>query len=250
MSQNFRHQGLDAEEIINTVDTLSERIQERFPDSGLHGISVKLLGIARQANRQARWIEKPIIPLRVGSVLLIVLILLSLPAALWSIGGPIKELNLIELIQAFESGINDVVLIAVAVFFIATLERRIKRRRALNAIHELRAIAHIIDMHQLTKDPARQYWESKGVVASKQNLTAFQLTRYLDYCSEMLSLLGKISVLYVQRFNDPVALSAVNEVESLTTGLSRKIWQKLMIIHGDHDLAAGPVPSVGEQPDP
>lgn len=46
----------------------------------------------------------------------------------------------------------------------------------------------------------------------------------------MLSLLGKISVLYVQRFDDAVALAAVNEVEQLTTGLSRKIWQKLMMI--------------------
>jgi hypothetical protein len=26
-------------------------------------------------------------------------------------------------------------------------------------------------------------------------------------------------------------LAAVNEIESLTTGLSRKIWQKLMIVY-------------------
>src|SRR5258708_24597219 len=29
---------------------------------------------------------------------------------------------------------------------------RIKRARALKAMHELRSLAHIIDMHQLTKD--------------------------------------------------------------------------------------------------
>jgi hypothetical protein len=34
-----------------------------------------------------------------------------------------------------------------------TIETRVKRRRALRAIHELRSIAHVIDMHQLTKDP-------------------------------------------------------------------------------------------------
>lgn len=34
-----------------------------------------------------------------------------------------------------------------------------------------------------------------------------------------------------QELDDAVALAAVNEVESLTTGLSRKIWQKLMILH-------------------
>ena len=45
------------------------------------------------------------------------------------------------------------VLIGAAIFFLVTLETRVKRRRALAALHELRAIAHIIDMHQLTKDP-------------------------------------------------------------------------------------------------
>ena len=58
-----------------------------------------------------------------------------------------------------------------------------------------------------------------------------ELIRYLDYCSEMLSLIGKIAALYVQKFDDPVALVAVNEVEELTTSLSRKIWQKIMILN-------------------
>lgn len=57
--------------------------------------------------------------------------------------------------------------------------------------------------------------------------------RYLDYCSEMLSLIGKLAAFYVQKFDDPVALAAVNEVEELTSGLSRKIWQKIMIVNSD-----------------
>ena len=61
-------------------------------------------------------------------------------------------------------------------------------------------------------------------------MTPFELSRYLDYSSEMLSLLSKTAALYVQHFNDPVTLSAVNDVEELTTGLSRKIWQKIMIL--------------------
>lgn len=37
-------------------------------------------------------------------------------------------------------------------------------------------------------------------------------------------------------------LAAVNEVETLTSGLSRKIWQKIMILHrleGDERTAGG-----------
>ena len=61
-------------------------------------------------------------------------------------------------------------------------------------------------------------------------MTQFELGRYLDYCSELLSLISKIAALYVQRFDDEVLLGAVDEVESLTSGLSRKIWQKIIIL--------------------
>jgi hypothetical protein len=47
--------------------------------------------------------------------------------------------------------------------------------------------------------------------------------RYLDYCSEMLSLISKIGFLYMQNYHDPVATEAVNDLDDLTNGLSRKI---------------------------
>jgi hypothetical protein len=106
----------------------------------------------------------------------------------------------------------------------------------LQALHELRAIAHIIDMHQLTKDPERMLARSQSTASSPQpNMTAFELSRYLDYCSEMLSLTGKIAALYIQHFDDAVAIAAANEIEALTTGLSNKIWQKLNILHSIKD---------------
>ena len=46
----------------------------------------------------------------------------------------------------------------------------------------------------------------------------------------MLSLTGKVGALYVQNFEDGEALQAVNEIEDLTTGLARKIWQKLTVV--------------------
>lgn len=58
----------------------------------------------------------------------------------------------------------------------------------------------------------------------------FELGRYLDYCSEMLSLISKLAFLYVQNFTDPIAQEAVNDLEDLTNGLSQKIWQKIMLL--------------------
>ena len=40
-----------------------------------------------------------------------------------------------------------------------------------------------------------------------------------------------LAALYIWDFDDPVALQAVNEVEDLTTDLSRKVRQKLSILY-------------------
>jgi hypothetical protein len=61
-------------------------------------------------------------------------------------------------------------------------------------------------------------------------MTPFELNRYLDYCSESLALISKIAALYVQGFEDPILLNAVDDVEDLTAGFSRKIWQKITIL--------------------
>jgi hypothetical protein len=44
-----------------------------------------------------------------------------------------------------------------------------------------------------------------------------------------------VAFLYVQRFDDPVSVNAVNDLENLTTGLSRKIWQKIMVLRASEN---------------
>ena len=39
--------------------------------------------------------------------------------------------------------------------------------------------------------------------------------------------------MHAQYLRDPVILNAVNDVETLTAGLSHKIWQKIMILDTD-----------------
>ena len=82
-------------------------------------------------------------------------------------------------------------------------------------------------MHQLTKDPyVNDNPESATEHSPKRTLTKFELQRYLDYCSEATALVGKVAALYSQSLPEEAVVSAVNEIETLTTGLSRKIWQK------------------------
>ena len=134
-----------------------------------------------------------------------------------------------DLIQVADAAVNTLVIVGAALVFLVTVETRVKRHRALKALHELRSLAHVIDMHQLYKDPSAVLGEPTAS-SPKRTLSTVQLSRYLDYCSEMLSLTGKIAALYAQKFPDPSVVAAVNEIELLTTGLSRKIWQKMMLL--------------------
>ncbi len=224
--------------IVETVAKLHRRIEERFPGAGLSQLCEQLLDVSRKASERSQWIGKPIRPIRVAgyamSALLVGSFILFVAYGLQS--SEAESIGFIELVQAIEAGLNDIIFFAIAIYFLVSLETRIKRRRALAAVHELRSFAHIIDMHQLTKDPERVVRAWSGTANSpKQQMTPFQLNRYLDYCSEMLSMTGKIASLYVQHFDDADAVAAVSEVEQLSTGLSRKIWQKIMILHQTPD---------------
>ena len=56
------------------------------------------------------------------------------------------------------------------------------------------------------------------------------MSRYLDYCSELLAITGKLAALYAQAVPDEGVAQAVNDVELLGASLARKIWQKIGLI--------------------
>ena len=243
-----KYASIDPERVIATIARLQSRIEERFPESGLRKVCGQLYEVANHTKERSEWIARPVGWLRGLTWLVCLLIFLGTAFAVYlfgvseSIGDSTSFSDFVTLLEA---GINDVVLIGAAIFFLLSFETRYKRSRALKALHELRSIAHVIDMHQLTKDPHRiiNTGESvyvPGVQSPKVNMSPFQLRRYLDYCTEMLSLTGKIAAIYNQAFEDGVATAAASEVESLTTGLANKIWQKVLIIESrDRGDASG-----------
>ncbi len=231
------YRSLDAQKTIETLKTLANRIEERFPGASLNGVCRELLDMAKETTGRIEWMARGHLWIRIG-----VLLLLGLSAWLiWFVIGRVKIHTDGFEIEEVEAATNGVFLLGAAFFFLITLESRLKRHRVLSALHELRAISHVIDMHQLTKDPSQLMGQPGTTTPSspQRTLTPFQLTRYLDYCSEMLSLVGKLAALYAQSNSDSVVLQAVNDIETLTNGISRKIWQKIMIL--DNDLAAGSI---------
>lgn len=232
---------LDAPKIVETVATLQRRISERFPSSGLSKLSEEVLTVARETMERLRWIQRPHWPLRGAIGLLLVAFVGACVVLLQTLrASDLHEIG--TFIQVLDSGLSSIFFIGASVVFLVTWESRIKRNRALTAIHELRAMAHIVDMHQLTKNPEAVLTPQGNTASSPvRRLSAFELGRYLDYCSELLSLIGKISALYSQGLDDPVVLDAVDDVEDLTTELSQKIWQKITLLESlkDGSNAAG-----------
>ena len=223
---------LEAGPIVATARRLRSRVHERFPNSGISGACTEVLSIAEKTERRAEHLARPLWWLRIGVAIGVAVILVVPPVMLlfWDLPGAVKSGA--DVAQIIDSAFNVLLVLGGAILFLVALENRIKRRRMLTAVHELRGLAHVIDMHQLTKDPDRLRTSRQSTPSSPEPaLTPAQLTRYLDYCSEMSALLGKLAALYAQRAQDAVVLGAVDAVESLTTGISRKVWQKMTILN-------------------
>jgi len=224
---------LKAEYIVKTVERLRARISERFPESALSNVAVDLANTARATAARVEQLSKPNYLLRALAVLAIAL---GLAAQIyfaeiidWS--HVLKHADPVGLTEGLDAIVNLLILAFGAIWFVLTLEQRLKRRRILARLYELRAFAHVVDMHQLTKDPTVVLSESKPTESSpERRMSEFELSRYLDYCAEMLALIAKLGALYGARSRDRDLMVAVTEIEELTSDLGRKIWQKIMIL--------------------
>lgn len=220
---------LDPDKTIKTIARLYDRIVDRFPDSSLSKLCGELLLISTDTEAKVRRIAKPNIFLRITVVAFLILVFAGMIYSASLLNFEYHSNDLADLITLFEASINDILLMGAAIYFLFTIEGRVKRNRALKGLHELRAICHVIDMHQLTKDPSALPLQNT-LHSPKHGLSPYELGRYLDYCSEMLALAGKVATLYANGSGDAVVLNAINEVENLSMGLSNKIWQKIIIL--------------------
>ena len=242
-----RYSRLDPQRIAETALAISARLRAAFPESGIGLVSQELAALSGETAAKVSAIARAHWPVRIGAWTVSAVIGLGtivLPTFL-RIRTEVDGIS--DLMQGIEAAVNNFIFLGAALWFLFGLEQRIKRRAALSALHELRSIAHIIDLHQLAKDP-----ETVGIgrVTTQAGLSRGDMAAYLDYCSELLSVVSKLAALYAQGMSDGEVLSAVNDVEELSSSLSSKIWQKIMILDvlavglGDGRLSAVPDPAM------
>src|SRR5262249_49468715 len=161
-----------------TLQQLSARINERFPNSGLFRVCRELEDMAQETSNRAGNISRPKVWLR---GLLTILAAAGVIGAIfighWMLGLRSSH-QLAGTMQGFEATVNLVIIIGAAGVFLVTLEQRWKRQLALSALNEFRSIAHVIDMHQLSKDPSA-LGGPRTSSSPNRVMSRYELVRYL-----------------------------------------------------------------------
>ena len=243
------YRALNSALIIETLETLERRVAERFPRAGLTKVCHELTEVARETDERAQMLARPNYALRVLAGLIIVCGLAMLVYVIRFIDVKREAESVYGVLQGFDAGFNLVLLMGATVVFLVSLEARWKRQQALGDLDELRSIIHVIDMHQLTKDPSSTSTLSGTTPSSpKREMSASDLVRYLDYCSEMLSLAAKVAAIYAQSSKDATVVEASSDLQQITANLSAKIWQKINIAQAG--IRTAPALPMAPQPAP
>ena len=234
-SDDHRYDRLDPDKVSDTLDQLQARIVDQFPARHLGQVATEVGEVIRRIERQTSE-NVPVqrfvyVTSRVAIVLLLLLIVVAIVSAVRAGAAQVGPARAIDWLQYVESGVNDVVFAGIAIFFLMTVPARVRRRRTLETLHRLRSLAHIVDMHQMSKSPEKLLPRVEGGPSGPGSLTRAELGRYYDYCSELLTIVSKAAALCAEQSTDPVVLDTVSEIEVLTTGMSRKIWQKISLLH-------------------
>lgn len=223
-----RYQNLDAAKVRATVDKLRGRISARFGARGLTNVADELSGLVQQVADET---SASHVRLRRATAVAWtaagVLILGTLALFVWATHDARTDApdSTFEWLPLLESGINDLIFVGLAVLFLVSAPERRERARLLAVLHRLRSLAHVIDMHQLAKNP-----EQAPIESDSDELDAAQLHHYFDYCSELLSLVAKTAALSAEHTSDSVVLDTVSTLETMTANLSASIWQKIQLL--------------------
>jgi len=226
---------LEAARVLATVQRLERRIGARFPERGLHKVSGQLVEVIGDLHDGADQLHRRLVRTRlVSRILGAIVVIGTLVALILAVHSALTE-NVVEhdadWLPLVESTVNDVVFAGLAIFFVWNLPERSHRKILLALLHRLRSLAHVIDMHQLTKDPERLRPDFHETAASVPNrLDPRQMESYLDYCGELLSMVAKTAALVAEESQDPLVISTISDIETLTTGMTRTIWQKIDVL--------------------
>lgn len=211
---------LSAGQVRATVIALRERIAARFPDHHLIRVADQLAAMVEQVGQHTQdkhlRVARATLAARTvaaAALLLAVCVLvLALSEVLTQRPGDVATW-----IPLVESVINTMVFIAIAFLFLWAFPERRERKGLLALLHQLRSVAHVLDLHHLELEQDRA-------------MPPAQLYAYLGFCTELFSLIATCGALCAERSSDSTVLQTVSDVETLTTQLSGTVFAKMELL--------------------
>lgn len=226
---DHRYRTIDPTKLILTISKMADRVEDHFPSSGLASVANEVAAVAEGTVARVAEIKRPRMGLRIMVGLMVVLVISG--PLLFSLVLSFSEnmTSLGEFLQATDAGLHMILVLAGGIVFLVGMENRMRRNQALEALSEFRSLAHLVDLHQINKDPGLD-----DVVPPEHDRRTVrsdkELAYYLDYSGDLLSIVGKLAAYYAQNLQDRVVLDAVNEIETLTSTLSNKLWLKILVL--------------------
>jgi hypothetical protein len=220
--------------VAATASKLVERISSRFGQDHLTDVALQVERVARMSDAKLKK------SLRLGRVIRWLTWPWVLAAALGIVAW-IRSLHLTielkdagDLAQSLDSIFQLLLVLGAGAWFLLSIGSKVQRAALLKALQELNELAQVVDLIQLDKDPDRLHFSKeqrtdKSPTLGKAN-TAFLLSRYLDYCAELLSILAKVGCLYRDKVSDEVVLSRLGDFDRLTNQLRANISTKMSLI--------------------
>lgn len=212
---------LDPARIILTAERLAGDIATRLPGTTLAELARELASLARLTSARLDRTRRPIYAIRIASLAAIMGCLAGLVRLFQHVNARWEFATVTDLFEAADAGFNLLVLLTGALWFLFTIESRLKRREVLQFIGELRDFVHVIDITQLYFTP--DLYEAAPDDAKPASRLDYG---YLFYCTQMLGVISNLSALFTRVAGNDSIWRAVSEVESLANAIATKLASK------------------------
>ena len=212
---------LDPAKIIQAAENLARSVDDKFPGSDLASLTAALAGIARATDERVREALRPIYAIRAASFLATGISLLALWYLVRHIRTRFEFGTITEVFESTDAGFNLLILLAGALWFLITFEGRVKRKKALEFIGELREFIHVIDTTQLYYTPDL-YKPDRAGSPSTSDLDH----TYLLLCGQMVAVISNLASIYARGAPGDSVLRAASDVEMLANAIGVKLLSK------------------------
>jgi hypothetical protein len=233
MNENSREL-LDPNKIYKNISALEQRVLARFEGRNIAKRAKKLTELSAKAVVRSQQLAKPNYFLRLISILSLTLFIAAIAALLLEASSAINfasNVDLSELLQGAQAGIELVVFLGIVVLFIWSIETRIRRKALLTEIEYLQNFLHLINVGQLDKEPVRL---DKGFKKEKNSpdisLDYFSMERYLSHSQKLAHYAAEVGRVYANTLVDAEVDNAAEELRRFAFDIARTCLEKMNIL--------------------